>query len=256
MEACLSSAATVALHAAPMSMESILQTVPHHNERPITAAPAIESLEGEATHATTDDLLIERTLAGDESAFEELVTRHGRRVFSIARHFFRHSETVEDIAQETFAKAFFSLASYRRGASFEQWLAKIAVNNCYDELRRRKKRGEMTIADLTEDEGTWLENKLARASFEIHLGEAERERATEIASKLLAGLSASDQLILMLLHAEERSVREIAQLMGWSEAKVKIRAFRARHAMRRALERLTCVESRKGKKRATVNVNS
>jgi len=75
------------------------------------------------------------------------------------------------------AKAFFSLASYRRGASFEQWLAKIAVNNCYDELRRRKKRSESLITELTEDEESWLESKLSPASFEIHFSEAERERA-------------------------------------------------------------------------------
>src|SRR5262245_10425278 len=68
-----------------------------------------------------EDRLIELTLGGDESAFETLVTKHSRRVFSIARHFFRNMETVEDIVQETFAKAFFSLSSYRRGASFEQW---------------------------------------------------------------------------------------------------------------------------------------
>lgn len=232
--------------------------MPHHNQqRPDKHAPMPQEVEVTTEVAdTSDDALIECTLAGDEHAFEQLVTRHGRRVFAIARHFFRHPETVEDIAQETFAKAFFSLASYRRGASFEQWLAKIAVNNCYDELRKRKKRGEMTLADLTEDEGTWLENKLARASFEIHLGERERERAAEVAGKLLAGLSPSDQLILTLLHAEERSVREIAQLLGWSEAKVKIRAFRARHAMRRALERLTRVETRKGKRRPTRPVES
>lgn len=231
--------------------------MPHHNQRHDHRGPAPPEVEASAEAAAhSDDALIERTLTGDESAFEQLVARHGRRVFAIARHFFRHPETVEDIAQETFAKAFFSLASYRRGASFEQWLAKIAVNNCYDELRKRKKRGEMTLADLTEDEGTWLENKLARASFEIHLGEAERERAAEVAGKLLAGLPASDQLILTLLHAEERSVREIAQLMGWSEAKVKIRAFRARHAMRRALERLTRIETRKGKRRTTRPVES
>jgi len=203
-----------------------------------------------------DDALIERTLAGDEVSFEELIRRHSRRIFSIARHFFRHPETVEDIAQETFAKAFFSLASYRRGASFEQWLAKICVNNCYDELRKRKKRGESLISEMTEDEGTWLENKLARISFEIQLGESERERAAEIAERLLTGLSAEARLILTLLHAEERSVREIAELMGWSEAKVKIRAFRARHEMRRALERLTLIEQRKRKGREVQAVES
>jgi RNA polymerase sigma-70 factor, ECF subfamily len=195
-----------------------------------------------------DDTLIELTLNGEQSAFEILVSRHNRRVFSIARHFFRSPETSEDIVQETFAKAFFSLSSYRRGASFEQWLAKIAVNNCYDELRRRKKRSESLITELSEDEENWLESKLAGSSFEIHFNEAERGRAAEITQKLLLRLSVEDRMILVLLHGEDNTVKEIAQMLGWSEAKVKIRAFRARHAMRRALTRLTLMEKRKASK--------
>lgn len=193
----------------------------------------------------TEDKLIEQTLAGDESSYEILVRRHSRRVFSIARHFFRNQETVEDIAQETFAKAFFSLVSYRRGASFEQWVAKIAVNNCYDELRRRKKRSESLLTDLSEDEEAWLESKLAPTSFQIHIAEGERERAAEISDKLLSKLSTEDRMIITLLHAENNSVREIAEMLNWSEAKVKIRAFRARHTLRRALARIQMTENRK-----------
>ncbi len=207
--------------------------------------PAIE-----ANVELTDDQLIEETLAGNEASYEILVRRHSRRVFSIARHFFRNQETVEDIAQETFAKAFFSLSSYRRGASFEQWVAKIAVNNCYDELRRRKKRSESLITDLSDDDESWLENKLASTSFRIHFNEAEKERAAEISEKLLAKLSAEDRTIVTLLHAENNTVREIAAMLGWSEAKVKIRAFRARHALRRALARIQLSETRKASKKS------
>jgi RNA polymerase sigma-70 factor, ECF subfamily len=195
--------------------------------------------------SSIDDHLIELSLAGDEDSFAQLVARQSRRVFTIARHFFRNPETVEDIAQETFTKVFFSLSSYRRGASFEQWVARIAVNNCYDELRRRRKRAESLLTELSEDDAAWLENKLAHVSFDRHLGELESERAAEVADRLLVSLSPDDRFILLLLHAEESSVREIAQLMGWSEAKVKIRAFRARHAMRKALTRLSLAEKRK-----------
>ncbi|MCI0338396.1 MAG: sigma-70 family RNA polymerase sigma factor [Acidobacteria bacterium] len=208
----------------------------------------IEYSAAQALTEMPDDSLIERTLGGEQSAFEILVSRHNRRVFSIARHFFRSPETVEDIVQETFAKAFFSLSSYRRGASFEQWLAKIAVNNCYDELRRRKKRSESLITELSDDEESWLESKMAGPAFDIHFNEAERDRAAEITKKLLFKLSIEDRLILVLLHGEDNSVKEISQMLGWSEAKVKIRAFRARHAMRRALARLNLTEKRKANK--------
>ena len=193
----------------------------------------------------TDDELIARVLLGESDTYEYLFQRHLRRIITIAWHFFRSKETVEDITQETFAKAYFSLASYRRGASFEQWLAKIAINNCYDELRRRRKRGEMLIADLTEDETNWLENKLSAKSFEEFWGGHDRQNASEIINKLLTKLSAEDKLVLTLLHAHDYSIREIAQMLDWSEAKVKIRAFRARHNLRRVFQKLTLTEQRK-----------
>jgi RNA polymerase sigma-70 factor, ECF subfamily len=198
----------------------------------------------EQAHQIHDDELIELVIQGQETAFEGLVKRHSRRVYSIARHFFRTPETVEDIVQETFAKAFFSLATYRRGAAFDQWLAKIATNNCYDELRRRKKRSESLLTDLSTDEETWLDSKLAQSALDLHLNERERSIAAEISDKLLAKLAPEDRLILTLLHAQDNSIREIAHITGWSEAKVKIRAFRARHAMRRALTRLKKAEER------------
>lgn len=193
----------------------------------------------------TDDELIDRILLGESDTYEYLFQRHLRRVITIAWHFFRSKETVEDITQETFAKAYFSLSSYRRGASFEQWLAKIAINNCYDELRRRKKRSEMLLTDLTEDETNWLESKLSANSFEDFLGGDNRQNASEIINKLLAKLSAEDKLVLTLLHAHDYSIREIAQMLDWSEAKVKIRAFRARHNLRRVFQKLTLTEQRK-----------
>lgn len=205
------------------------------NIRPGTIQPAEAS----------DDSLVELSLSGNDEAFENLVHRYKRRVFAIAKHFFRQPETVEDIAQETFTKAYFALHSYQRGASLEYWLARIAVNNCYDELRRRKSRGELTVSDLTDDEVNWIDNKLSRISVSRHIQNNDRETAFEVTHKLLDKLSPEDRTILLLLHAEEYTVAEIAGLIGWSEAKVKIRAFRARHAMRKLLKKLQLVEQRK-----------
>ena len=209
---------------------------------------ARDSAEGVAVNLDDlgDDNLVEATLAGDETAFEALVNKHGRRVFTIARHFFRSQETVEDIAQETFTKAFVSLQSYRRGASFPHWLARIAVNNCYDELRRRKKRSEYLFSEMSETEGSWLESTLAPVSLDAHHREQDQSKANEAALRILEPLSAEDQLVLVLLHSEELSVREIADVTGWSEAKVKIRAFRARQAARKQVRRLSARASRLG----------
>ncbi len=201
-----------------------------------------------------DDSLVEMVLNGSDIAFEEIVQRYRRRVFSIARHFFRQPETVEDIAQETFTKAYFALGSYQRGASLEYWIARITVNNCYDELRKRKSRGEFTVSDLTDDEVNWLDNKLAHISANKYTQINNNHVATEISGKLLSKLPPEDRMILILLHAEEYSVAEIAKALDWSEAKVKIRAFRARHSMRKILRRLDLSEKRKHTAEAAVSL--
>ncbi len=203
------------------------------------------ALENAQVNPISDDRLVEEILSGNATSFEVMVARYRRRVFAIARHFFRQAETVEDIAQETFTKAYFALPGFQKGASLEYWVARIAVNNCYDELRRRKSKGELTVSDMTEDEVSWVDGKLANFSIKKHQRHLEAEIASEVVQKLLSKMSPEDRTILILLHAEEYSVSEIAKILSWTEAKVKIRAFRARHAMRKMLSRLHLNELRK-----------
>ena len=113
----------------------------------------------------------------------------------------------------------------------------------------------MTVSDLNENEVDWIDSKLASISLKRFNQVAEKEAAIEITEKLLGKLSPEDRIILILLHAEEYSVAEIASLIGWSEAKVKIRAFRARHAMRKLLTRLQLTEQRKERQAAAISVS-
>jgi RNA polymerase sigma-70 factor (ECF subfamily) len=185
-----------------------------------------------------DEELVERSLAGDAEAFEVLVKRYGRAVYNVAGRFFRQPEVREDITQETFLKAYQALHTYRRGASFERWLMKIAVNACYDELRRMKRRREFSLADLAEDERTWLEEALAKPAFEVFEQQQQSEDAAAVAEKLLATLSPEDRLVMLLYERDGLSTAEIGDLMGWSRSKVKIRLFRARRALDKRLRRL------------------
>lgn len=185
-----------------------------------------------------DEELVERSLAGDAGAFEVLVKRYGRAVYNVAGRFFRQPEVREDITQETFLKAYQALHTYRRGASFERWLMKIAVNACYDELRRMKRRREFSLADLAEDERTWLEEALAKPAFEVFEQQQQSEDAAAVAEKLLATLSPEDRLVMLLYERDGLSTAEIGDLMGWSRSKVKIRLFRARRALDKRLRRL------------------
>lgn len=197
-----------------------------------------------------DDELVERTLAGDRDAFDMLVTRYSRSVFNLAGRFFRQPEAREDITQETFIKAYQSLHTYRRGASFERWLMRITINACYDELRRLKRRQEFNLADLTDDEVRWLEDALAKPALEKFEQAERNEQAAALAEKLLQTLSPEDRMVMLLYERDGLSTAEIAEITSWSRSKVKVRLFRARRALEKRIRRLlTAVESRSEQKK-------
>ncbi len=180
-----------------------------------------------------------RVCGGDEPAFEELFERHRRRVALIAGRFFRQREQVEEVLQETFMKAYFALADFTPGkdaeSAFAAWLARIAFNVCYGEVRRQRRRPESALGDLSADEATRLRKQLDLEGVEGDIESAAVAR--DLVAKLLARLAPEDRLTLVLLEVEGLSVAEIAELTGWSASKVKVRAHRARAALRRDLSR-------------------
>jgi RNA polymerase sigma-70 factor (ECF subfamily) len=182
-----------------------------------------------------DAELAARARDGDEAAFEELFRRHRRRVALIAARFFRTREQVEEVVQESFTKAYFALAEFGGGrdASFAAWLARIAFNVSYDELRRQKRRPEGALEELTEEEAAALSERLRADGSDAEARAVSRD----LAAKLLARLSPEDRLVLVMLDVEGLSVSEIAGLMDWTGSKVKVRAHRARASLRRVLER-------------------
>lgn len=183
----------------------------------------------------TDELLAVAARDGDDAAFEEILDRHRRRVARIIGRFFDRPERVEDVLQEVFTKAYFGLVDYSpdRGKSFSAWLSRVAINACYDELRRSKRRPEGSIADITAEEVEWLG---AQMSTRPRAGEAESTLISrDLANKLLARLSSDDRIVLILLDAEELTVAEIADVLGWKISKVKVRAHRARKSLRLVL---------------------
>jgi RNA polymerase sigma-70 factor, ECF subfamily len=186
-----------------------------------------------------EDDLIRRTLAGDHDSFEVLVRRYSPRVFNIIGSFFRRRDMIEDIAQEVFAKSFFSLASFTLGRSFEAWVAKIAVNACYDQLRAMRRRSEnQTPQYAAEQEDDWLELQMLEAARDRHAGEVRQREAADTADRLLSKLEPEDRLVLVLMDRDGHSVSEISEMTGWGQSKIKVRAFRARRTLRAAMKRL------------------
>jgi RNA polymerase sigma-70 factor, ECF subfamily len=158
-------------------------------------------------------------------------------VFHVAHRFFRQRSLVEEAAQEVFLKAFTQLGSYQGRGSMEGWLTRIATNTCLNIIRAAKRRPELTAADLTEEQNHWLEQELSSAAGAVQTAE-DKLVATDLAERLLETLSPEDRLALTLIDGEDASVSEVAEMTGWSESKVKVRAFRARKKAREALARL------------------
>jgi RNA polymerase sigma-70 factor (ECF subfamily) len=177
------------------------------------------------TQDTSDERLISATLAGDDQAFAQLVTRHKRRIFGLAARFARDRDELDDICQEVFIKAYENLRSFRQDAPFEHWIMRIATRTCHDALRsRRREKSHGTLEDYSSELRDYAE-------------EARREarEARELLRCAMDRLKPEEQLIITLLELEELTVREAAGLTGWSESNVKVRAHRARKALKQIL---------------------
>ena len=174
---------------------------------------------------------------GDEFAFSEIVRRYSPRVFSVASRFFRQRSSVEEAAQEVFLKAFTQLKSFEGRGSMEGWLTRIATNTCLNMLRSAKRRPELAVADLTEDETAWLGQQTSSVEHQPRSIE-DTLIAADLAHRVLEVLPVEDQLALLMIDGEDASVKEVSEATGWSESKVKVRAFRARKKLREAMEKL------------------
>src|SRR5258706_14936182 len=112
------------------------------------AAAAGESM----TPAEKEKLLVRRAQNGDVSAYEELVRLHQHRVLAVVGGILRGSEDVEDVAQQALAKAYFSIRRFDMRSAFGTWLYKIAVNECWGYLRKKKVRRLVYESDMSEDQ--------------------------------------------------------------------------------------------------------
>jgi RNA polymerase sigma-70 factor (ECF subfamily) len=195
--------------------------------------PAASARIAPMDHAEAET--IAAVLRGESARFEELVQKYSPRVFATARRYARRESEVEDIAQEVWLKAFQKLGSYRGDAPFEHWLMRVTVRTCYDFLRAHQRNREATFTDLTEPENDWLERFAAAPESASEHADA----AKQLIERVLAQLSPPARLVITLLEIEDRSVKEISALTGWSVPLVKVRAFRARAQMRKLLSRMT-----------------
>lgn len=178
--------------------------------------------------------LIAAVLKGDTASFEPLVAKYSPRVFATARRYARRESEIEDIVQEVWMKAFQKLASFRGEAPFEHWLMRLTVRTCYDFLRGHQRNRETSFSELSERENDWLERFAKAPDSAPETADAARQ----LVQRVLDQLTPPARLVITLLEIEDRSVKEISKLTGWSVPLVKVRAFRARAEMRRILQKM------------------
>jgi RNA polymerase sigma-70 factor (ECF subfamily) len=187
-----------------------------------------------------DQELVARAKAGELAAFEELVQRHERQVYSLALRMLRHQQDAEDVTQQTFLSALEHLKGFRGEASFSTWLLRIATHAALKIIRKRNGLETISLDDATtarEDDGAiphpeYIADWRQSPAELVHLAEIR-----QLLDDALAELDEKHRLVFLLRDVEGLSIKETAETLGLSEANTKVRLLRARLQLRERLTR-------------------
>lgn len=188
-------------------------------------------------HKTTEEAaLVRRVQARDEMAFREVVERFQSKVYSIIYGILRNRNDAEDIAQQVFAKIYFSIGSFDFRSSLLTWIYKITVNECYDYLRKKRVRKLVYESDFSAEESLRMEN--SEPATDPAPANDERIAQHDLVVKLLEKISEEDRSLILLKEVEGHSVEELSRMTGLNENTIKVKLFRARQKLVKAAKRL------------------
>ncbi len=181
--------------------------------------------------ADEDRELVARCRKGDESAFEELVRKYQQTVLNLAYHYLGFQKDFEDVAQKIFAKVYFSLAKFDPRRPFFPWLYRIAVNQCYDELRRIRRQKTRTFSELNTEETSSIENLISQNEVPLTSDEDRREMLA-LLQKMLEQLPDQQRMAIVLMDIEDFSYSKMAEILKCSEQAARLKVFRARSRLK------------------------
>lgn len=179
----------------------------------------------------SDESLSQQVLSGDTAAFEELMNRYKRSIFTIAYRMMGNYHEAEDICQEVFITVFNKMYQFDSNKKFAPWINRIAVNTCISTLRKRNK-----VVSLSFDE-TYIpgnDQELNDLYEDPHLIIEQQELKAEIEEALLE-LPESYRVVLILRYQLDLKNQEIAEVIGASRENVDVKIHRARKALRKAM---------------------
>jgi RNA polymerase sigma-70 factor, ECF subfamily len=199
-------------------------------------------------HKNSDEAaLVKRVQARDEIAFREIVERYQAKVFSIIYGILRNHNDAEDIAQQVFAKIYFSIRNFDFRSSLLTWIYKITVNECYDYLRKKRVRKLVYESDFSVEDSQRMESSDPAVDPAAPID--RRIAQQDLVLKLLSKVSEEDRTLILLKEVEGHSVEELAAMTGLNENTIKVKLFRTRQKLLKAAQRL-------GRIRGIAKVNS
>lgn len=181
-------------------------------------------------HKKTDIEIIDLVLAGNQAAYADLVKAHQRYVFTLAMRFTRSREDAEEVAQDTFVKAYRSLGNYQRSAKFSTWLYTIVYHTAMTHLRKKR----VSTSSIDDDE-----NSIQLESYSIDdQSSVEKKSRSFYVNQAIGMLLPDDATIITLFYQGEQSLEEIAKVMNMEANTIKVKLHRARHRLKERLEQL------------------
>lgn len=169
-----------------------------------------------------EELYIKKVLNGDTDAFKFFVTHYKDIAFSVAVSIVKDEFTASDVVQEAFVKAFENLKSFKGKSKFSTWFIRIVINESYKVVQRNKVQFTDTVPELEEN---------------MHDGFKEHDQKYYV-NEVLRILPANESLVLRLFYLNENSVKEIQEMTGWNESKVKVTLHRGRKSMESKLMKM------------------
>src|SRR5437867_9548271 len=176
-----------------------------------------------AQDTDVDFSLVERYLAGDMTAFDELMLRYERQIYRVCYRFVENRDDARDLAQEVFIKAFEHLPTFRRESSLKTWLYRIAMNHCINHVKKHSQE----FVEVTEYTGS------IRPSVQAHM---EHQEQREQFRRMIKHLPPKQKAILELRINEQLSYEEIARISGRTVSTIKASVFFALEKMRKLIK--------------------
>ena len=177
----------------------------------------------------SDTELINKVLAGEKTAYADLMKRHQRFVFTLALRFTKNREDAEEISQDCFVKAYRSLDTFRNTSKFSTWLYSIVYTTAMTFLR--KKRLDVQSID-TEAGSLNIENHVS----DLNADDVEHKSKMVFVNRAIDLLSPDDAAVITLFYQGEQSLQEIGQALGMETNTVKVKLHRARHRLKEKIE--------------------